>query len=403
MTTSTTDPDATTPATVQAAATPPAAPAGPAHLAARAAVVATAAVFGLTYSLSAALIAIDLAGMGFSETVIGANASMHAVGVLITAFLLPRAAALLGMRRAVLTGLALSAAVLLLFPLMPDFRLWFPLRILLGAASETLFVLSETWLNALSSEATRARAMAVYTSVLSLGFALGPVILSLVGTDGAAPYITGASLTAFAAVFIISPKIRAPAVEKPAYTNPVRFMKLSPPAMAVTALNAAVETAGLTFLALYAVNLGWDEPQATRLMSCLMAGAIVLQLPIGWLGDKTDRRRLLILLAAAASLGALVWPSALKNPLATYGLLFVWGGLFVGIYTIMLAVVGSRFSGSELIGLYAAMGLMWGAGALLGPLLAGGAMQLTLHGLPLFVAAACGAFCLMVARTGKRL
>jgi MFS family permease len=89
--------------------------------------------------------------------------------------------------------------------------------------------------------------------------------------------------------------------------------------------------------------------------------------------------------------------------LTTYGLLFVWGGVFVGIYTIMLAVVGSRFSGSELIGLYAAMGLVWGGGALLGPLLAGGAMQLTLHGLPFFVAAACGAFCLTAARPDKHL
>jgi hypothetical protein len=26
--------------------------------------------------------------------------------------------------------------------------------------------------------------------------------------------------------------------------------------------------------------------------------------------------------------------------------MFVWGGLFVGIYTIMLTVVGSRFKGS---------------------------------------------------------
>jgi MFS family permease len=387
----------------QAAATPPAGQAGQAHLGARATVVATAAIFGLTCSLSSALIAIDLAEMGFSETVIGANASMHAVGVLAAAFFLPGIASLLGMRRTILAGLALSALILLLFPLMPYFWLWFPLRILLGASSEALFALSETWLNALSSEATRARAMAVYTAVLSLGFALGPVILSIVGTDGAAPYITGASLAAFAALLIVSSRIHAPAVEKPAHANPVRFMKLSPPAMAVTALNAAVETAGLTFLTLYAVNLGWDEPQATRLMSCIMAGAMVLQLPIGWLGDKMDRRRLIILLAAAAALGALIWPAALASPLATYGLLFVWGGLFVGIYTIMLAIVGSRFSGGELIGLYASMGFMWGAGALLGPLLAGGAMQLTLHGLPFFVAAACGAFCFMIVRLGERM
>ena len=374
----------------------------PSHIASRAAVIMTAAVFGLTYSLSAALIAIDLAQMGLSESIIGANAAKHGLGVLAMAFLLPRATSFLGMRRTVVTGLVASALLLLLFPAMPVFWLWFPLRILLGAASETLFVLSETWLNALSSEATRARAMGIYTAALSLGFALGPMILSFVGTDGATPYITGAGMAAFAAVFILSPKVYAPEVEKPAHANPARYMKLSPLAMAATTLNAAIETAGLTFLTLYAMDLGWKEQQATQLMSCMMLGAIVLQLPIGWLGDKMDRRRLVILLAAAASLSALLWPLALKNPLATYGLLFIWGGLFVGIYTIMLAIVGSRFSGSELIGIYAAMGLMWGGGALLGPMLAGGAMQLTLHGLPFFVAAACGGFGLMAVFLGKK-
>ncbi|MDR0827369.1 MAG: MFS transporter [Desulfovibrio sp.] len=374
----------------------------PAHMASQAAVVMTAAIFGLTYSLSAALIAIDLAEMGLSETVIGANAAMHALGVLAMAFLLPRLAGFLGMRRTVLMALAACSLLLLLFPVMPIFWLWFPLRILLGAASETLFVLSETWLNALSSEASRAKSMGIYTAALSVGFALGPMLLAFVGTDGATPYITGAGIAALAALFILSPKVHAPAVEKPAHGNPARYMKLSPLAMVATALNAAIETAGLTFLTLYAMNLGWQEQQATQLMSCMMSGAIVLQLPIGWLGDKMDRRRLVILLAVAASFGALVWPLALRNPLATYGLLFVWGGLFVGIYTIMLAIVGSRFCGSDLIGIYAAMGLLWGGGALLGPILAGGAMQLTLHGLPFFVAAVCGGFALMALWLGKQ-
>ncbi len=372
-----------------------------AHLASRAAVIMTATVFGLTYSLSAALIAIDLAEMGLGEALIGANAAMHAVGVLGMAFLLPKLTASLGMRRAVVSGLAVAAAILPLFPAMPVFWLWFPLRVFLGAASETLFVLSETWLNALSSEETRARSMGVYTAALSVGFALGPVILSLVGTDGATPYMAGAGIAACAALFILSPKVYAPAIEKPAHGNPARYMGLSPLAMAATALNAAVETAGLTFLSLYAMDLGWREQQATQLMSCMMFGAIVLQLPIGWLGDKMDRRKLVILLAVAAALGALVWPLALKSPVATYALLFVWGGVFVGIYTIMLSIVGSRFSGSELIGIYAAMGLLWGGGALLGPVLAGGAMQLTLHGLPFFVAAACGVFGVMAVLRGK--
>lgn len=365
---------------------------------ARIAVIATAAIFGLTYSLSATLIALDLAERGLGEGVIGANAAMHAVGVLAMAFLLPRLAAFVGMRRAVLGSLLSAALLLCLFPAMPFVWLWFPLRILLGAASEVLFVLSETWLNALSSEASRARTMGAYTAALSVGFALGPLILSVAGTDGFAPYAIGAGLAVAAAAFVVSPKLKAPAFEKPAHGNPLRYMRLAPIAMAATALNAAIETAGLSFLTLYAMAMGWEEAEATQLMSCMMLGAIALQLPIGWLGDRIDRHRLIVGLAGLAAIGALIWPWALQSPWTIYALLFVWGGLFVGIYTIMLTIVGSRFSGSDLVGVYAGMGLTWGAGALIGPVAAGVAMQMATHGLALFVALACALFMVVALR-----
>jgi MFS family permease len=211
---------------------------------ARGAIVATAMVFGLTYSLSATLIALDLAEKGLDETMIGANAAMHAVGVLAMAFLLPRLAAFLGIRRAVVSSLVSAALLMLAFPALPILWLWFVLRLLLGAASETLFVLSETWLNGLSAEESRARAMAAYTTALSLGFALGPLILSLVGTDGFVPYAIGAALACGAASFVVSPRIDAPAFDRPESGNPLVTMRLAPLAMAATALNAAVETAG---------------------------------------------------------------------------------------------------------------------------------------------------------------
>lgn len=361
-------------------------------LVARGAVIATAMVFGLTYSLTAPLIAFDLAARGLGETVIGANAAMHAVGVLVTALILPRMVALLGPRRLILLSIAVSAVALAAFPIMPAIWLWFVLRLFLGMAAEALFVTSETWINALSTENTRARSMAAYTAAMSVGLALGPLILSLVGTEGALPYLLGAAAALVAALFVASPRVIAPHFDEPTISNPVRFVRLAPLALSATMLNAAIETAGLSFLALYAVGLGWAEEHATRLMSVMMVGAILLQLPIGWLGDTMDRRRLVILLAAISAVGAAIWPLALGNAVATYALLFIWGGAFVGIYTIMITLVGSRFKGGDLVGIYAVSGLFWGLGALVGPLGAGFAMQAHPHGLALFATLACTLF-----------
>ncbi len=371
-----------------------AAPATGSNLLARGAVIATAMMFGLTYSLSAALIALDLAERGLSEAAIGANAAMHALGILATAMVLPRVVAAFGVRPLILGALGLAALTLVGFPLMPLVWLWFPLRFILGIASETLFVLSETWINSLSTEETRARAMATYTAALSVGFALGPLILSIIGTAGALPYLIGAGLALFSALFVASPRIEAPVFDKPSHSNPIHYMRLAPLALSATLLNAGLEAAGLSFLAIYAVNVGWSEGDATRLITCMMVGAILLQLPIGWLGDKMDRRKLVILLAIIATLGALAWPLTMGHEWAAYALLFVWGGSFVGVATIMLTVVGSRFKGGELVGIYAVMGLVWGGGALVGPLAAGMAMQVSVHGLAYVAALACGGFAL---------
>jgi MFS family permease len=372
------------------------------HLPSLAAVIATAATFGLIYSLSAASIALDLAERGASRSVIGINAAAHALGVLAMAPVLPRVIAPIGPRRMTLGALVTAALVLALFPALPGIWWWFPLRLLLGAASEALFTVSETWVNQLSEERTRARSMATYVAALSVGFALGPLILSAVDSTGAAPYLIGAGLACAAALLMASPRVVAPIFPDERPGTLLYLLRLAPVAIAAEGLNAGIETAGLTFLPLYAIAQGWTEQGGTRLISCLMFGAIVLQLPIGWLGDRLNRLRLAMALGLLAVGGALVWPFVLHDPWIAYPVLFLWGGVFVGIYTVMMAVVGSRFAGAELVGIYAVMGLVWGVGALLGPALAGLAMDLSAHGLPIFAALACLAFTSFAATSRAR-
>jgi MFS family permease len=360
------------------------------------AVIAAATVFGLTYSLSAPLIAVDLAARGYSDSFIGGNAAMHAVGVLCIAPFLPRLAAWLGARRLTLAGLVLAALTLAAFPFAPSVYWWFPLRLLLGVGAEVLFVMSETWTNELCSEHTRGRTMALYTAALSLGMVCGPALLAALG-NGPRGYYLGAAVCVVAMIFVVMPWVLAPARSEATGTNPVRYMRMAPLAMATTVLNAAIETAGLSFIALYATGQGWSEQRGMQLISTLMLGAIILQLPIGWIADRVDRRRLALVLAVLSALGALLWPYVLGESWLTFAVIFVWGGLFVGIYTVMLAMVGARYKGGELVGIYGAMGFAWGAGALLGPAAAGVSMHLNaLFGLPGFVAVACGVFALFM-------
>jgi MFS family permease len=362
----------------------------------RSAVIGAAAVFGLAYGLTAPLIAQALHARGLGETLIGLNAAMYALGVLAVAEWLPRLAQRFGLRAVMAAALAAVALLLPAFHAAPWIALWFPLRFLLGAASEGVFVMSETWVNGLTAEASRAATIAFYTAALSLGFALGPVILAATGASGALPYAVGSACALAALLAIAWPSIRTPPLERNApHARVSEIARLAPLALAATALNSALETAGLTFMPIYAMRLGWDPASANLLVATIMLGAIVLQLPIGWLGDRSDRRALVLALAAVATAGAAAWPFVLHDRWLAHALAFVWGGAFVGIYTLMVTAVGSRFSGSALLAVYAVMSAAWAAGAIAGPAITGAAMELSRHGLPLFAAAACAAFGLL--------
>jgi len=344
----------------------------------------TVMIFGLSYGLSAPLIAIKLTTEGFSEVYVGINAAMHAVGVFAIAPFLPMLCRRFSPRRLLAISLGALAVLLAAFPFVP-IETWFVLRLGLGLFSEIIMVVSETWLNHTTVEQARAKTMAMYVASLSLGFALGPFILSWLGNASSAAFVVGSLITILA-------DGRPIAHEK---GRPLSlYLHIATLALVAAALNGALESAGMNMLVIYAINVGWPVQQATWLLSMLLFGAIVLQLPIGWLADRMDRRRMIIVLSALSAVGALIWPLALTERWLSYGLLFIWGGVFVGIYTVVVTQVGERFSGTELVGVYSALSVAWGIGALLGPVLAGVSMQLGLHGLPLLTAALCALFTL---------
>lgn len=366
------------------------------------AIIATAAAFGLTYGLSAPLIALELHEWGASSIVVGANAAMHAVGVLLIAPFLPRIVARTGLATPARVALLTAAALLALFPALPVVGIWFLLRILLGMSAESLFVISEAWLSEASDARSRPRIMGIYVAAMSGGIALGPIILSVSGRDGAPPFLIGAALALAALVILIASRPEDVPPEPPSGAGLATFLRLAPMAAAAAALNAAIEATGLALLPLYAMKLGWTEARGTLLLGVLLIGAIVLQLPIGWLGCRMDRSRLMTFLALGSGLGAVAWPYAFAHPWLAWPMVFIWGGAFVGIYTLALTEVGDRFRGADLAGIFAVMSVAWGLGALAGPLLGGLATEAARHGLPMMTAALCLAFTLASGLAGRR-
>jgi MFS family permease len=154
-------------------------------------VMATVAIFAVAQGLTYPLLSFILEREGASAGLIGLSAAMTPLGLIAGSTLIPGlirrlGSGFLGLGCAITAGTALA-----LIGWTQDVVAWFPLRFTIGLAIGPLFVLSETWLIAMSPARRRGRILGIYTAVVSAGFAAGPLSLMVVGTEGWPPFLIG--------------------------------------------------------------------------------------------------------------------------------------------------------------------------------------------------------------------
>jgi MFS family permease len=352
-----------------------------------AAAIACIAIAGLGLALSLPLISLRMEAAGFSSLAIGMNAAVAGLSSLVSAPFVPSAAEKVGTKTMLFGALALGAACLVAFPVTP-FWAWYPIRFGFGLSITVLFVMSEFWITAAAPEARRGLVMGIYATVLALGFAGGPLLLQAVGTQGLAPFVAGAIVFAVAAIPVALAGGSAPDVEGKAQISILSFLRAAPAATLAGFVYGAVETGAFSLLPVYAEQLGLGATVATTLVTALSLGHVVFQIPLGWLADRVDRVAVLVACGLVGVAGAAALPFvAPAGGVPLYLLLFVWGGIIAGLYTIGLSLLGQRYAGPELATANAAFVALYSLGMLAGPASMGSGMDfLGPHGLPVVIA-----------------
>lgn len=349
-------------------------------------------VFGFAMGLMFPLLSLLLERRGHSDDVIGFNAAMSPLGILVFSSFIPLAARRFGARAVTLAAALATAVVIMCYKLFPAIEVWFALRFLQGVTVSTLFVLSESWIVKFADRGMRGRVVAIYASVLSASFGLGPVLIGLIGIDGWRPFLIGTAVLVAAMVPLAM--VRDPPAPETAETaSSLRsFAPKAPLLLAAVGVFAIFDAATLSLVPVYGVRLGLDVQTSAYALSALVMGNVVLQFPIGWLADRFPKRSVLAGLALATCLLCLVLP-AVMGSLLMWPVLLAAGATGYGLYTVALAALGERFSGHELIQGAAAFATMWGSGALIGSVLAGTMMEwFGPHGLPLSLAVVLALF-----------
>ncbi len=333
-----------------------------------AAAILLVAMVGVGLSLTVPLLSLEMERMGISGTMIGFNTAIAGVAAIATVPFVPRLAARIGIGRMLALAIIITALSFIAFRLFFDVRAWFVIRFIFAAALGALFVLSEYWIATTAPAARRGLVMGIYATVLALGFAIGPLILALVGTSGWPPYLAGAALYALAGLPLLAARRHLPDLTHAPGHSILRYIKLLPLATAAGIVFGAVESGAFAFLPVYGVRNGFSAETAAIFLTVTALGNILLQIPLGLLADRFSKSKLILIIAALGIIGALLLPPARALGLEWfYAVLLIWGGVVGGLYTIGLALLASRFTGPDLAGANAAFVLLYNIGLAAGP------------------------------------
>ncbi|WP_373502473.1 MFS transporter [Aestuariivirga sp.] len=334
------------------------------------AAVAAITVFGFTFGLMFPLLSLIMESQGVPSDIIGYNAAMHPLGIVLSVFAIPPVVARFGAKRSVIGAAFVVAAVIVCYPFLPVFWWWFVLRVLQGFFVSILFAISEAWIVKFAEGAWRSRILALYTSILALSFGGGPVLIGFTGIEGPLPFLVGAGVLLVATIPIFFVKDENVDSEDETPLSVLAFARKAPILLFAVGMFAIIDAANLSFLPVYAVKKGFDQETAAMALTAFIIGNTVLQFPIGWCADHFPKRIVMAVCGVITATASFLVPFVFGT-WALWPALTVMGAASAGIYTVALGELGERFSGHELVTGTASFSTMWGMGALAGSLAAG--------------------------------
>lgn len=307
---------------------------------------------------------------GFSTAVLGLLGTAWAGGFVAGCFFAPRLVRRAGHVRAFGAFAASGAIVALLTGLLINEFAWVVLRAFTGFTMAGAFMVIESWLNEKSTNENRGTVFGLYMMVTYASIMAGQMIV-------AAGDVKSASLFMVAGIFFCLSLIPT-AVSTQATPQPLQDVSLdvkglyanSPVASVACVLIGIANGAWGTLGAVYGARIGISTAEIALMMSLVVVAGAAMQLPVGRVSDKTDRRFVL----AAASLGSavfglLVFVATPRSGAFVIAMTACYGALAYTLYSLAVAHANDHAKPEEFVKVSGGLLLLYGFGTMIGPVI----------------------------------
>ncbi len=331
---------------------------------------------------------------GFSTTSLGLLGTAWAGGFVAGCLVAPHLVRKVGHVRSFSAFASSGAIIALLTGLIIDEHVWILLRAFTGFAMAGAFMVIESWLNERATNENRGTVFAFYMMVTYAAIMAGQMIV-------AAGDVTTQSLFMVTGIFYCL-SLLPTAISSQAAPRPIEGVSLdlkglydnSPVAFTGSILVGVANGAWGTLGAVYGARIGISTFEIALMMSLTVIAGAAMQMPIGRLSDRMDRR---YVLAAAsfgcAMVGLLIFFTSAHSGPTVIAFTAAYGGLAYTLYSISVAHANDHASQEDFVKVSGGLLLLYGFGTMIGPL-AGAALMERMRPESLFLATAVAHFAL---------
>ena len=270
---------------------------------------------------------------------------------------------------------SLISAILVLYPVAPDWIAWAMMRVVMGFCFSGVYVTAESWLNDTATNETRGQTLSLYMIVQMVGIIASQALLTVGTPDGFLLFVIPSVLVSLSFTPILLSAAPAPTFASTKPLSLIRLFVVSPLGCAGMFLSGGMFAALFGMASVWGTLVGLTVGQISLFVASIYLGGLLFQYPIGWLSDRMDRRRLIAVLALFGAFVTFigVW---VDNFTFLLGVAVVGGGIINPLYSLLIAHTNDFMEPREMAAASGGMIFMNGLGAIAGPLIVGWIMGL---------------------------
>ncbi|VAV91957.1 Uncharacterized MFS-type transporter [hydrothermal vent metagenome] len=332
----------------------------------------------LGHGLQGSLVSLKASSLNFSSMTTGVVMAGFYVGFFASSMFSPAIIGKVGHIRVFAAFASLVSTAILLIPLWHNPVWWFAMRVIVGLCIGGLSIVAESWLNAASTNQNRGKMLSIYMIIAYAAAGAGQFLLNVTDTSGFVRFILVSALLSLALVPISLTPVQAPAIEAPKKVALLDVFRVSPLAFVGTFAAGLAQSAFFSMGPIFGIMNGLSLVEISAMMALPMMAVILTQYPVGSLSDRFDRRIVMTVLTFASSAIALaLFVFTPLTPVALIVLFGAFGALSFPIYSLSLAHANDYLDSDQMLGASAKLVLIYGAGAIVGPAVAGSIMGVT--------------------------